>query len=342
MRMRNPKLRPTLVGVSLVGLHLAGVNLGDADLRGAHIEKCALRNALFGNACLQHSLFCNIEDASHARFTNADMSHCVFRKCTGPAVHFTGAELRAIKFLSCQLRESCFLERPVLAGAIFRGCDLQRACFKDADLRGVRVVGGTDMRGTVVHLCMCDSTTLFDFATGNSIDRNTDLGGTPYETARLQPGVRQILDWNIRRKRWGLLRPNGLRLGLRAKKVLGRIFAAPFLWLSDYGMSTLRVLMFFLMFSLLFANIYYHVDDILLPDIASRTHALYFSVVTMTTLGFGDIHADSRSALGMWVVMCNVFMGYVVLGALVTRLSILWATDGQPKWEVYKRSFLWG
>lgn len=51
--------------------------------------------------------------------------------------------------------------------------------------------------------------------------------------------------------------------------------------------------------------------------------SLYFSVVTMTTLGFGDIYAHPSSLLGHVMVISQVFIGYLLLGALITRLSIL-------------------
>jgi hypothetical protein len=49
----------------------------------------------------------------------------------------------------------------------------------------------------------------------------------------------------------------------------------------------------------------------------------YFSVVTMTTLGFGDIHAHPMSPLGHLLVMLQVLIGYVLLGAFITRMAIL-------------------
>jgi len=45
-------------------------------------------------------------------------------------------------------------------------------------------------------------------------------------------------------------------------------------------------------------------------------HALYFSVVTMTTLGFGDIHANPDSWVGQTLLMIQVLLGYILLAAL--------------------------
>ena len=60
--------------------------------------------------------------------------------------------------------------------------------------------------------------------------------------------------------------------------------------------------------------------------------AMYFSIVTMTTLGFGDMHAtksgDIWGLLGYGILSAQVIVGYVMLGALITRLGILFTSDG--------------
>ena len=43
---------------------------------------------------------------------------------------------------------------------------------------------------------------------------------------------------------------------------------------------------------------------------------LYFSVVTITTLGFGDY--IPRNYLGKTLVICEVFLGYLLLGCLLS------------------------
>jgi len=55
---------------------------------------------------------------------------------------------------------------------------------------------------------------------------------------------------------------------------------------------------------------------------------IYFSVVTMTTLGFGDMYANPQSYLGHALLVFQVLLGYVLLGALITRLSILFTSGG--------------
>ena len=114
-----------------------------------------------------------------------------------------------------------------------------------------------------------------------------------------------------------------------------------FWWTSDYGNSTQRILACITGFAFLFAMIYS--SSILLDDyivspefpfvelptklvgasIFMRMYScLYFSCVTMTTLGFGDIHANPLSVTGQALVMLEVLIGYILLGSLITRLSV--------------------
>ena len=58
----------------------------------------------------------------------------------------------------------------------------------------------------------------------------------------------------------------------------------------------------------------------------------------MTTLGFGDIHANPDSWPGQLLLMIQVILGYIILGALVAYLGIIWTRDGPagkfaPTWK---------
>ncbi len=60
--------------------------------------------------------------------------------------------------------------------------------------------------------------------------------------------------------------------------------------------------------------------------------AVYFSIVTMTTLGFGDMYASTtgflRGFFGHTLLAIQVILGYVLLGALVTRFAVLFTAGG--------------
>lgn len=55
---------------------------------------------------------------------------------------------------------------------------------------------------------------------------------------------------------------------------------------------------------------------------------IYFSIVTMTTLGFGDMYARKGSWIGHFLLTVQVILGYVLLGAMVTRFAVLFTAGG--------------
>jgi hypothetical protein len=63
-------------------------------------------------------------------------------------------------------------------------------------------------------------------------------------------------------------------------------------------------------------------------DVRGFWHALYFSVVTMTTLGFGDTSANPDNWAGRILLMVQVILDYVLLSVLVTRFAVLFMAGG--------------
>ena len=105
--------------------------------------------------------------------------------------------------------------------------------------------------------------------------------------------------------------------------------------ISDYGGSLGRIVTVFFALAFVFAIAYRLWPEFIIfnnqsgiRDFQSFWHALYFSVVTMTTLGFGDIAANPNSWLGQTLLMVQVILGYILLGALITKLAILFTSEG--------------
>ena len=109
-------------------------------------------------------------------------------------------------------------------------------------------------------------------------------------------------------------------------------------------MSTERIAFVFFGLALVFANIYYHWARLAPPGIVENLfvdrngvdvqwwlvplRTLYFSIVTQTTLGFGDMYARAQSIWGYILLSLQVILGYVLLGALVTRFAVLFTAGG--------------
>jgi hypothetical protein len=109
-------------------------------------------------------------------------------------------------------------------------------------------------------------------------------------------------------------------------------------------MTTHREILIFFGLAIIFGGIYYHWARLAPPGIVSNLlvdregvavqwwlvplRTLYFSIVTQTTLGFGDMYAKGQSIFGHLLLMLQVLLGYVLLGALITRFAVLFTAGG--------------
>ena len=290
-RDANPDVKIMLPQAPLEGRRLFGVNL-----QGAMLVRAELQGAVL-------SFGANLQGAE-LNWANLQ------------GAHFDFAELQGADLRRADLRKA------VLGG----GTNLQGAKLGGADLRGAEILDA-DIRGTWFGSVIVDGETLID---AYRVDRKTDFSGVGLGNVRIQRGLRQVLEYNVRRigwHEWYKEHP----IPARAVRV--------FWWFSDYGFSTARILGTIGLLSTIYAMVYWifphllHVEKV--GKIQDFWHALYFSVVTITTLGFGDISANPYSTTGQLVLMSQVFLGYILLGALITRLAVLFSADG-PALGFYK------
>jgi len=254
--------------------------------------------------------------------------------------HLKGANLRQHQ-----------LQRALLSGANLEGADFTGAHLEGADLSYSHLEGAqfaeAHLQGASLWHAYVDASTVIDRC---RVDRHTDFRLVNIAVVRfLDVGTRQILEYNTRRMNWEdwywghtnhrlldrqrstketLLRTTGLVARLLAT------FPVRVFWpISDYGLRTWPIVGWFLGLGFLFARFYWLRPESVIVygtvgELRSFFHALYFSVVTMTTLGFGDIAANPDSWQGQVLLMIQVILGYVLLGALVTRFAVLFTAGG--------------
>ncbi len=239
---------------------------------------------------------------------------------TGTRLRISGkANLENAKF------DLAYLERSFFNGALLRDAIFQSAHLEDT------IFYHSDMRAANVKTAIVNSATSFWEI---KVDRNTNFLGTALDSIRIDPATKQLLEYNIRRMNW----ENWYKQHPRLKWLVN-----PFWLMSDYGSSTGSVIFSFLMLAIIFAGIYYLCALInppgivnsliegkegLVPDWLLPFRSIYFSIVTMTTLGFGDMHANCQSFWGHLLLTFQVLLGYVLLGALVTRFAVLFTAGG--------------
>src|SRR5712691_9252357 len=320
-RQSHPNENPVLRGADLQhfplsGAALQGADLEQADLRGAHLEAAELQCALLGKAKLQGA------SLRWAKLQRADL---------------TGARLQNANLRWADLR-----------GADLEQADLRGGCLEAAMLQGTRLEA-VNLCGVYARFACVDGATLLN---GCKFNDATDFAGVGLDSARIEERLKARLKRNIRKHHWEGHRyhwdprlDNG-EVPPVDRDHKGRYRAQPFLrlawpfwWASDYGSSAPRLLFVFLGVSGLFAFLY------LIPTFFSFEHpfmqgldtyngqelswglrclrAFYLSIVTMTTLGFGDITPHPLSYVGHVLVIVQVCLGYLLLSALITRLAVL-------------------
>lgn len=286
--------RTYLVEMSLKGAQLSHANLSETNLQGANLDKTDFGGADLENANLSesHSLSANFHGAN---LRKADLSKA---KCI--AANFRGANL-----------EETILTGANLAGANFAGANLIRANLKNADLLGAKLNGAELYKANLSEANLSD----------------TNFNGAKVTAV--------IYSTNTLQKKF---------LGIRASACYGNQFFKSFaqdqnyvenfrqtrhwiwFWLwyisADCGRSFFRWAFWSLVIAVVFGFVYFGLGDshikpaILEPDLVTM---MYYSVVTFTTLGFGDITPISR--VGILVVMIEVTIGYLMLGGLISILA---------------------
>ena len=281
---------------------------GEVNFEGANFENANLEGANFFRAHLEEGRFWHVRGRD-AQFVDAHLENADLSVAHLEESNFHGASLKNADIISSWLTMG----------------DFTRADLRGCSIRGAVVDGATKFWTPEVNRY-------------SKRERFTDFSGTQLGSVRIDPGTKQLLEYNIRRMNW-------------EDWYKGHWFwrwPVQLFWLiSDYGMSTVRVVGVFFLLAFLFAGIYMNCAYWRPPGIVSNlgvqpeigeaawhyfgralVRPVYFSIVTMTTLGFGDMYANKGSIAGHVILAVQVILGYVLLGALITRFAVLFTAGG--------------
>lgn len=300
-----------LSGERLVDEDLSGLDLTGARLVGCDLARANLENAvLFGADLSGANLF-------HARMANAELTGARLIGANLQGADLSGAglgraDLSEASLVDADLRRATLVETKLI-GADLRQANLSGATARAADWTDAALVRA-NLHGTVLDC---------------GILRRTRLDGADLRHAHL----RELRDF--RRASW-------LGVDIREIDFTGAYLCRSFIhdqnyleefrrqsavanvvyqiwWLtSDCGRSILRWSLCTALLIVFFAWLYttVHLDY---GPYRTDISPLYHSVVTMTTLGYGDIIPVSTGA--KVVAMLEVFLGYVMLGGLLSIFS---------------------
>jgi len=285
-----------LSGIDLMGCDLSRANLADATLVGAKLAGATLYRARLEGAELAGADLsgANLVEANTRRaglgrtnLTGANLTGASLQGATLSGADLTGADLRSARLDGARLLRvnltGADLGRATLRDAEVAQCNVSGASFRHADLRDARI------RGVVG----------FDTADWVGADlRRADLCGA-YLMRRFAHDQNFLAEFR----------------GQSAAHELAYL-----LWkvTSDCGRSTARWALWTLGIAVVFAAVYAQLP-IDYGDYETPLSPLYFSIVTLTTLGYGDaLPTDLASQVA---VIVQVLLGYFMLGGLLTLLS---------------------
>ena len=304
------RLRPgqTLRGATLIDRDLSGVNLAGVDLSGADLSRANLTRANLVGAKLEGTVLFGAT-LDHAELLKADLRGADLTPASARETGFGGAVL-----------EEANLFNATLTGATFTQSNLKGVDARTADLTGAR------LRECCLHDADCSQSALRETDLAGSDVRGATFEGADLRRSKLS-GLRgatkanwigaDILDvdfcgaYLVRRH---ILDQNYLHEFRRQSKTTEAVY---WVWwvTSDCGRSFVRWGLWTAALAVIFAVLYQFVE----LDLGGRPDnwmtTVYFSFVTLTTLGYGDIVPTSATA--RVVALVEVIAGYMMLGGLL-------------------------
>ena len=306
----NPEidLDGDLTGAYLAGANLSGRDLSGLDLTGADLTGANLSQARMIGTCLRDALLVDT-DISEAQLLGADLTGADLTNVNGFSVMMGRANLTDAVLFNGQLDDATFSHAD-LSGADLRTANLKGARFREATL------AHTDMsRANMSEVDLTEADVEGAVFRDTDITRSRVKAVVGYSSADWI-GV-DILDadfagaYIVRR---AIMDQNYLYEFRTKNKVNSYVYKL--WWLtSDCGRSFGRWVLWTAAIAALFAFAYGFVD-IDYGAYETSLSPLYYSVVTMTTLGYGDVLPASTS--GQIVAMIQVVIGYVMLGGVLS------------------------
>ncbi len=300
--------RPAHLPEVLVGADLRGIDLRGADLRGLVFDRADLRKSHLNGADLTGASLrgVRVDDAEligvqldGADLSGASAQRVVLGRSSMTETVLFDADLTEASLSEADLRgadlRATTLDRSRLLDVCLEGADLSHASIVEADLAGADVTDAT-FRGASLRGSSFRALRGFDSA--DWIDVN--VGDTDFAGAHLVRRV--ILDQNYLHE---------FRNRDRTHAVIYEVWRIT----SDCGRSFARWGLLTAIFATVFAAAYTLVD-IDYGDYETSLSPLYFSIVTLTTLGYGDALPASMPA--QILVLIEVVLGYVMLGGVLS------------------------
>lgn len=264
---------------------------GWSDLRGINLTGISIQNAAINNA-----------NFAYANFAGSHLFQVILRN-----VNFVSADLRNSHVVNVTLADNSTIAGADLRGAfvnILRGVNDSSVAYP---FRYEPVSALYLIRALILSL-YTDRNPYFDQAGEHTRFLANDVSGVAAPDNKM---LRRYIDWY----QYVFSKLASLRSQSTKEKIFFSLSIVMAKAWSSYVSHAVTGLVFNLLFALMFYLNYSNFNGL---D-ENYFSAFYYSVVTFTTLGYGDI--TPQGAWARLLVMFDVILGYVTLGVFVYLLS---------------------
>jgi dimethylaniline monooxygenase (N-oxide forming) len=288
----------------LHGSNLSGSDFAAADFSGADLTSAELNYSDFTGAIMSRV------DLERAFLIEANLSLAYLNGANLTGAHLSSANLTSVRLNNARLT-GADLSDTRLTDSDLRGANLENCDLSNADLRGANL-SGANLKG-----CMLQSADFSDAnITGVQFNETETCRDIRITTALGNAMFKRYAQDQAYVEEYKFNRPFRYLLWKYSSNC-GRSLSLWIFWCAIIAMG----------FSLVFHFHLGGVESFVLTELAKEAGydprdwapMLYYSVVTFTTLGFGDIVPRTQEAA--WWVMAEVVMGYFMLGGLITILA---------------------
>ena len=296
-RQENPDEILDLRDAELMNMNLENVNLAEADLKKANLSFTNFKNANFAFSNLDSAIF-SFANFEGANFTAAHLENAYLEDANLIGTRFSGTNLKNARLANSNLKNAYLadaqLEGTILSAANFRNANLSSVTYDKKILWKLVQATGFSLKKLWRQR---DDILLDTTVRCKGVNAATCYGSQQFKIfLQDQDFLEEFLE-----KKWGR-----------------KIF---FIWwlFADCGRSLGRWAGWSFLLAMLFALLFWFLG----PNSFNTQHLqfnlftmFYYSVVTFTTLGFGDIIPKTTTAA--LCVTIEVILGYVMLGGLIT------------------------
>jgi hypothetical protein len=320
------ELRPLLIDVEIVERDLRGAPLSGADLLKANLSRTDLLKANLSGTHLQGA------NLAGANLWGADLSKAQLQGADLSGANLWGANLSRANLWEANLSGANLSEANLSRADLWKA-DLSRAQLREAKLSGANLCE-TNLSGADLCEVLYTTDELFNSLIkwwGPKVLHHIPFVNRLKRLKNWEPaGITNFESVDITKVN-GSRNPVLKRYiedyqfinGFKRKSWFHQYIVYP-LWkgTSDCGRSLLLWLIWSVGFVGLFSMVHSHHLENWFNQVNLKWYSVwYFSVVTFTTLGFGDVTPKIYDPSAQAWVMAEVVIGYIMFGILISILT---------------------